>query len=107
MSYTFKELKAKTVAQLKEIASDLDHPAVQGYTQLTKEPLIKAICEALGMEAREHHEVKGMDKSSVKKKIKELKKNRDKALAAHDHKQLKTVRTEIKKLKRQLRRATV
>ncbi len=107
MAHTFKELKAMTVAQLRELASGLEHPAVQGYTQLTKEPLIKALCEALGVETHEHHEVKGLDKGKVKKRIKELKKDRDGALEAKDYKQLKKVRTEIKKLKRQLRRATV
>ena len=107
MEYTFKQLKSKTVAQLKEIASGIEHEAVQGYTQLTKEPLLKADCTAHNIDMHEHHDVVGVDKSSLKKQMKELKKERDKFLEAHDSKQLKTVRREIKKLKNKLRRAIV
>jgi hypothetical protein len=107
MEYTFKELKSKTVAQLKEIAKDIEHEAVRGYTQLNKDHLIKALCEALGIDTFEHHEVKGLDKTQIKSQIKKLKVERNKALEAHDHKQLKTVRTQIKRLKKTLRRAMV
>ena len=55
----------------------------------------------------EHHEVVGVNKKEIKVKIKELKKERDKALEAHDHKKLKSVRKEMKGLRNQLRRATV
>lgn len=107
MSYTFVELKKKTVAQLKEIAAGIDHEAVKGYTQLNKEPLLMAICTALGVETHVHHEVKVLDKAGMKAKIRDLKKERDKALAAHDSKQLKAVRQQIKGLKKKMRRAMV
>ena len=107
MSYTYKELKGKTVAQLKEIARGIEHEAVKGYTQLNKDHLLEAICKALNIAMHEHHEVVGINKSDIKKKIRELKKKRDKALDAHNHKELKTVRKEIKSLKNQLRRSTV
>lgn len=107
MDYTFKDLKSKTVAQLKEIAKDIEHEAVKGYTQLTKDNLIKAICEALGIDTFEHHEVKGLNKAQIKAQIKKLKVQRNKALEAHDHKELKGVRTQIKKLKKTMRRAMV
>ena len=107
MAYTFAELKHKTAAELKEIAKGIEHEAVKGYTQMHKDHLIKAICIALGIEAHEHHEVKGLDKSGIKLKIRALKKERDQALEAHDHKQLKTVRRQIKNFKNQLRRAMV
>jgi len=107
MAYTFNELKGKTVAQLKEIAAGIDHEAVKGYTQMNKDHLLKTICEALSIDIHEHHEVVDLDKSSIKLKIKELKKKRDKALKAHDHKKLKKIRHEIKSLKNELRRATV
>jgi protein-arginine kinase activator protein McsA len=96
-----------TVAQLREIAKDIEHEAVQGYTQLNKDHLLKVICTALHIEMHEHHEVVGIDKTKFKTQIRELKKKRDKALADKDHKTLKTVRKEIKSLKNQLRRATV
>ncbi|MCH7677187.1 hypothetical protein IH879_19875 [candidate division KSB1 bacterium] len=107
MAHTFDELKHSTLAQLKEIAKEMDHEAVEGFTQMNKDHLLQALCKALGIEMHVHHEVVGIDKSSIKKQIKELKVERDKALEAHDHKQLKNVRRQIKKLKHKIRRATV
>lgn len=107
MEHTFKELKKKTVAELKDIAKEIDHEAVKGYTQMNKDHLLEAICKALNIETHEHHEVVGLDKQKIKAKIRDLKKKRDKALEAKDRKGLKKVRKEIKSLKNQLRRATV
>jgi hypothetical protein len=107
MAHTFQELKGKTVAQLREIASGIEHEAVQGHSQMNKEHLLAALCKALGIEMHAHHEVKGINKTEMKVKIQELKKKRDQALAAHDHPQLKAVRRDIHHLKRALRRAMV
>ncbi len=107
MEYTYKELKKKTVADLREIAAGIEHEAVKGYTQLNKEHLLEAICKALDIDTHEHHVAKGIDKTSIKAKIKELKKDRDSAIEAKDYKKLKAVRKEIKALKKQLRRAMV
>ncbi len=107
MAHTFDELKHSTLAQLKEIAKEMDHEAVEGFTQMNKDHLLQALCKALGIEMHVHHDVVGIDKSSIKKQIKELKVERDKALEAHDHKQLKDVRRQIRKLKHKIRRATV
>ncbi len=107
MAHTYDELKHSTLAQLKEIAKETDHEAVEGFTQMNKDHLLQALCNALGIEMHVHHEVVGIDKASIKKQIKELKVERNKALEAHDHKQLKDVRRQIKKLKNKIRRATV
>jgi rubrerythrin len=107
MSYTFEELKKKTVAELREIAKGIEHDAVKGYSQLNKDPLLKAVCTALGIETHEHHEVVGINKASVKTKIKELKKKRDEILSSKDKNGLKQVLRRIHSLKRQIRRATV
>ena len=107
MAHTFQELKGKTVAQLREIASGIEHEAVQGHSQMNKEHLLSALCKALGIEMHAHHEVKGINKTEMKVKIQELKKKRDEAEAAHDHPQLKAVRRDIHHLKRALRRAMV
>ena len=107
MSHTYEELKHKTVAQLREIASGIEHEAVKGASQMNKEHLLAGLCTALGIEMHVHHEVKGVNKSDLKAKIRDLKNQRDGALAAHDHKQLKTVRREIHHLKRMIHRATV
>ena len=106
MEYTFEQLKHMTVAELREIAKGIEHDAVQGYTQLNKEHLLVAISKALGIQ-HEHHDVIGVDKASIKARIRELKKKREEALAAHDHDQLKVVRRTIHRLKRQINRATV
>ena len=106
MDYTFEQLKHKTVGELREIAKGIEHEAVQGYTQLNKEHLLVAISKALGIK-HEHHDVVGVDKASIKSRIKDLKKKRDEALAAHDHAELKTVRRTIHRLKRQIHKATV
>jgi len=45
MAYTHNELKHKTVDELRDIAKDIEHDAVQGYTQLNKEHLVVAICQ--------------------------------------------------------------
>ena len=107
MSHTYEELKHKTVAQLREIASGIEHEAVKGASQMNKEHLLAGLCTALGIDMHVHHEVKGVNKSDLKAKIRDLKKQRDGALAAHDHKQLKTVRREIHHMKRMIHRATV
>ena len=106
MDYTFEQLKHKTVAELRDIAKGNEHEALQGYTQLNKEHLLIALSKALGIK-HEHHEVVGVDKASIKARIREMKKTRDEALLAHDAKQLKVVRRTIHRLKRQIHKATV
>lgn len=107
MAYTFSDLRHKTVAQLRQIAGEIEHEAVRGSSQMTKEPLLKAICEALGVDMHEHHEVVGIDKRAIKLEIKELKKQRDQALEAKDRDGLKSIRRRIHALKRKIHRATV
>ncbi len=106
MEYTFEQLKHKTVAELRDIAKGIEHDAVKGYTQLNKDHLLVAISTALGIK-HEHHEVVGVDKASIKARIRELKKKREEALTAHDHSQLKVVRRTIHRLKRDIHKATV
>ncbi len=106
-THTYEDLKKKTVAQLREIAAGMEHEAVKGYTQLNKEHLLEAICKALNIDMHEHHEVVGIEKTTIKSKIKVLKKKRDEALAAHDFKQLKMYRRQIHGLKRRVRKSMV
>jgi hypothetical protein len=106
MPYTIEELKHKTLADLRDIAKGIEHDAVQGYTQMNKQHLIMALAKALGIQ-HEHHEVIGVDKSSIKARIRELKTQREAALTAHDRAQLKVVRRTIHRLKRRLHKATV
>ena len=106
MEVTFEQLKHKTVAELREMAKGIEHEAVQGYTQLNKEHLVVAISKALGIK-HEHHEVVGVDKASIKSRIRTLKKKRDEALEVHDRAELKVVRRTIHRLKRRSHKATV
>jgi hypothetical protein len=107
MAYTHQELKHKTLAELRDIAKDIQHDEVQGYTQLNKEHLVVAICKALGIEMHEHHDVVGIDKATIKSRIKALKAKRNEALSAHDRAALKKARRGIHRLKRQIHKATV
>ena len=102
--YAYEDLKHKTVAELREIAKDVDHEAVHGYSQLNKEHLLPALCAALGIETHEHHEIVGdFDKAAVKAKLRALKVERDAALAAGDHAAARAVRRHRHRLTRQIR----
>ena len=109
MAQTYEELKKKTVDELREMAKGIEHEAVKGYTQMNKEHLLPAICKALGVDTHVHHPQHakpGVDKPGLKSKLRELKAARDKALQAHDHAQLKSVRRQMHSLNRKLRAAT-
>jgi hypothetical protein len=103
MAYTYHELKGKTIQELRDIAKDVQHDAVQGYSQMNKEHLLPALCNALGVPIHEHHDVVGIDKPAIKAKMRELKKKRDEATEAGDHTLLKSVRRQIHGLNRQIR----
>jgi len=105
MAYTYDELKGKTVAELREIAKNVDNEAVKGYSQLNKEHLLAALCKALKVDTHGHHKAKvNIDKMNLKLKIKELKKARDEAIAAKDHTKLERVRRQIHNVKHELRK---
>lgn len=106
-THSYEELKDMTVAQMREVATGVEHEALQGYTQLRKEELLHALCLAYGLEEHIHHEVVGINKSRVKGRIAVLKGQRDEALAAGDKVALKRARRKIHRLKRKIRRATI
>lgn len=103
---TYEQLRHKTLAELREMAKGSGNEIVQGYTQMNKEHLVVALAKALGIQ-HEHHSVIGIDKSTIKARIRELKTQREAALASHDHAQLKVVRRSIHRLKRRIHKATV
>lgn len=107
MAHTYEELKEKTIAELREIAQGVESEHVQGYSQMNKDHLLPALCRALGIDLHEHHAVKGIDKSAIKTKMRELKKRRDEALEAGDHAELRSVRRQLHRLNRQIRAHTV
>jgi DNA-binding IclR family transcriptional regulator len=103
MAHTYDELKAKTIAELREIAQGISDERVQGYSQMNKDHLLPAICAALGIETHEHHAVVGLDKAGIKAKMRALKKQRDEALEAHDPDRLASVRRQLHRMNHQLR----
>jgi DNA-binding IclR family transcriptional regulator len=103
MAHTFHELKAKTLQELRDIAKDMQHDAVQGFSQMNKDHLLPALCKALDIDAHEHLVVVGIDKPAIKAKMRELKAERDQAIEARDHETLKGVRRQIHALNRQIR----
>lgn len=103
-TYTFDQLKNMTVAQLRDIAKDVQHDAVQGYTTMHKDHLLPALCTALGIPGHAAHVAHGEKKTKIKKQIHELKKQRDEAVKAKDYKKLAATRDLIHTLKHQLRR---
>src|SRR5262245_3883866 len=99
MAYTLHELKEKTIQELREIAKDVQHhDAVQGYSQMNKEHLLPALAKALGI--HDHHDVKGIDKATIKASMRELRQQREAALAAHDPVKLRSVRRQLHRLNR-------
>ena len=103
MTHTYHELKTKTIQQLRDIAKDVQHEAVQGASQMNKDHLLPALCQALGIDAHEHGVVVGIDKPAIKAKMHELKKERAAALEAGDSAKLKMLRRHIHKLNHQIR----
>jgi predicted membrane chloride channel (bestrophin family) len=107
MSYTYSELKNKTVAELREIAATVENESVKGHSQMNKEHLLVALCTALKIELREHHQVVGLDKTKVKARIKAMKERLAKAIEAKDKKQISYCHRQIHRQKRNIHKATV
>ena len=42
-----------TEQELRDIAKDIQHDAVQGFSQMNKDHLLPAVCKALGLKPRE------------------------------------------------------
>lgn len=103
MPHTYEELKSKTLAQLREIAKGTNNEGVQGYSQMNKDHLLPALCAAFGIDVREHHTATGIDKPGIKAKIRDLKKERERALDTHDHARLHSIRRQIHHLNHQIR----
>jgi len=107
MAYPYEELKGKTIAQLRDIAKELHHDSLQGYTQLNKEHLLPAVCAALGIDTHQrHHHAGGVDffdKAAAKAKIRALRAERDKLMGTGDEAQLRALRHQIHTLKHKTR----
>ena len=108
--YTYEQLHKMTVGELRQIAAGIDDERLKGHSQLHKEQLLPILCTVLGVDMHVHHEVVGIDKSSVKQKIRTLKNERDALIAAKapDRKdRLRDIRRQLRRERRRLRRAMV
>ena len=105
MAHTYKELRKKTVKDLREIAKGVEE--IQGSTQMNKEHLLEALCKSLKIDLFEHHHAVGVNKIKLKTQIKKLKKKRDDAAAAKKYDEHKFSLRAIHHLKRKLHKATV
>jgi hypothetical protein len=103
----FEELKHMTVVELRQIASGMPHDTLKGHTQMNKEHLLKAICDALKIDMHAHHEVVGVNKADIKAQIRQLKKQREQLIETGDRDDLHMIRRRIHHLKRELHKATV
>jgi hypothetical protein len=107
MAHTYEELHKMTAVQLRTIADGLEeNEDLKGHSTMHKEQLLPLLCKALGIEIPHHHVI-SQNKTEIKTKIRSLKTERDAAVAKKDYKKLETVRQEIHKLKRKLRKAMV
>lgn len=103
MAYTHHDLKLKTIAELRDIAKDIQHEAVKGYTQLNKEHLLVALCQALSIPIHEHHDVVGLDKGATKARMRALKQQLAEAIEQGDHAKTKALRRQRHRLNHQIR----
>jgi hypothetical protein len=101
----YEQLAKMTLAQLRDVAKETE--GVTGYTQMNKPHLLEAICTAKGIAMHAHHDVVGVDKTSVKQQIRTLRSQRDEALASGDRERFRRALRQIHRLKGRLRRAEV
>ncbi len=99
----WKELEKMTIVKVREEALKHEIQAVHGKS---KAQLMDELASALGIEKPHVHFAERVvhTKGDLKHKIRELKGERDKAIAAHDHKALHDIRRQIHKMKRQIKK---
>jgi hypothetical protein len=99
--YTFHKLRDMKVTQLREIATKLQSPELEGHSTMHKDHLLPILCKALNIPT--HHIAQGEAKAKVKAVIKKLEAKRDEKLKAGDRAQAGIARRQIHALKHKLR----
>jgi len=94
-----EELEKLTATKLREIAAE--YPDIQGAHAMKKEELVIAILKARGEPIKSQK--KDAHIGDVKKEIRAMKSEREKALQSSDKKKVAQLRKKIKWLKRQTR----
>ena len=100
----WKDLEKMTVVKLREEA--LKFPQIEGVHGKNKERLMDEIATILGIQKPHVHfnDQVVHTKSDLKHKIQDLKIEREKLLAMHDHAHLHEVRRQIHELKHTIRK---
>src|SRR5512135_963934 len=100
----WKEMDKMTVVKLREEA--LKHPEIKGVHGKSKAQLMDELATILKIEKPHMHLKEDVvhTKEDLKKKIHELQGKRGTLIQASDHKGLHTLRREVHKLKRQIRK---
>ena len=74
------------------------------HTKPPRATHLPVVCQALGIDAHEHHHVVGgFDKSATKAKMRSLKAKLQAELDAHDHGKVKALRRQLHRLNHQVR----
>ncbi len=107
MPYTYDELSKMTVNELRKIADTIEHDELRGHSTMHKDKLLPILCKVLGVDISVHHRAQLSNKGKIKAEIRQLKVERDQAIAAKDKEKLREVRKRIHQLKKILRRAIV
>lgn len=95
-----KDLEKMTVVKLREEAHKFED--VKDALGMSKEQLIELLCKKHGIHQHERLVV-GIDKASLKKRIRALKAERGRALSAHDRLKLADIRMRMKRYKRMIK----
>jgi hypothetical protein len=100
----WKDLEKMTVLKLREEA--LKYPQIEGVHGKHKEQLMDEIAQVLGIEKPHAHFTENIvhTKADLKHRIHDLKIERERLLAVHDHKKLHDIRREMHELKHTLRK---
>ena len=97
----FKELEKMTVVKLREEAAKFED--LKNVSGMKKPQLIDVLCQKLEIE-RPHAVVEGVDKPTIKGRLKKLQAKRKQALADRNHETISDLRMRIKKYKRMLKK---
>ncbi len=105
MPYTYDELSKMTVVELRKIADTIEHDDLKGHSTMHKDKLLPILCKVLGVDMSVHHRASLSNKGKIKAEIRQLKVQRDQAIASKDKEKLRGVRKRIHQLKKILRRS--
>jgi len=99
-----KPLEKMTVKDLREVAKDV--PGINGVHAMKKDELVTALRESQGIKAEKALK-KDASVAEIKKKINQLKSDRQAAIEAKDKKTATIYKRRISRLKKKTRRAAV